>query len=258
MRFKLFLALLFVSTCFFQSCGSSGTQVPKTAQEVYLKAVDLFNEEEFLEARKLFDVIKLQYPASQYADDAQYYLAEINFKMEQFILAAFNYSRLRSIYPSSEYVKPSLYKAAISFYELSPSYERDQEYTHKAIDAFNLFQRLYPSDSLANGADKYISELRNKLAHREYSTAILYTKLYSYHSSLIYFDSVIDDYPDTEYFEPAFYGKIDILIRLRRLDEAEGLIDIYQKRFPGSEFSEKAGSLSGQIETIKLSLPQNN
>lgn len=251
MKFKLFLLGTLVIAFLLESCGSAGTQVPKTALEVFEKGVELYKDEDYIEARKLFDVIKLQYPASQYADDAQFYLAEINYQMEEYILAAFNYSRLRSIYPSSEYVKLSLHKAAISYYNLSPTFDRDQEYTHKAIDAFNLFQRLYPDDSLARGSDKYISELRNKLAEREFSTALLYTKLYSPHSALVYYDAVIDDYPDSEFFEPAFYGKIEVLIELRRLDEAEGLIDIYGKRFPGSEFEEKARSAKKQIDGIK-------
>ncbi|MBM2814285.1 MAG: Beta-barrel assembly machine subunit BamD [Ignavibacteria bacterium] len=218
------------------SCGSTKKDDSGGVETVFKSAMEKFKSKDWLEATKLFDIIKLQYPASQFADDAQYYLAEINYERGEYILAAFNYNSLRRSYPSSEYVRVALFKAAKSYYELSPSFDRDQEYTFKAITIFSEFQSLYPKDSLYPSAVSCISELRDKLGQREYSIAFLYEKLKDPKAAMIYFDVVINDYPDSKFFEDAVFGKIKMLSLLNRYDEAKGLIELYKKNFPSGRF----------------------
>jgi len=228
------------------SCSTTKEREQQTAETVFNKALEQYKKEDWLEASQLFEVIKLQYPASQYSDDAQYYLAEINYKKEEFILAAFNYSMLRKVYPSSEYFKTSLYKNAMCYYELSPAFDRDQEYTVKAIDAFQDFQRLYPEDSLFAKSSKYIDELREKLGHRAFNTAEIYLKLLSLKSALVYLDVVIDEYPDTKYFEPAYYLKITTLVTMKKFDDANSIIDLYKKKFPNGAHITEVSTLVRQ------------
>jgi len=231
------------------SCKSTDKVETRTPDKIFEEAVELFNTQEYLESKKLLDIIRLQYPASQYIDDAQFYLAEIDFKMEKYIYAAFSYNRLRQVYPSSDFAKQSLFNAALSYYMLSPSYNRDQEYTKKSMQAFMEYQFLYPGDSLAEESGKKIDELRSKLAEKEYETARLYIKLSNPRGSLIYFDSVLNDYDDTKFFEPAFAGKIEVLYKLKRFDEATGLIDLYKKQFPNGTNLNVVESIENQINS---------
>lgn len=242
--FPLFIGLLISS---FWGCKSSDSDRPQTAEEMYNAAIILFEDEDWEEANKLFEVIKLQYGATQFADDAQYHLAEINFKKGEFILAAYNYNSLRRTFPTSKFYKVALYKAGLCYYELSPTYDRDQEYTHKAIDIFQDYQRIYNGDSLWTEAGNIIDELRDKLAHREFFTAQLYRKLHSSKSALIYLDVVISDYPDTQYYEKAYYEKIDILAGTFRVDETKILIEKYKKLFPEGDNIQKVLFIEQQI-----------
>jgi outer membrane protein assembly factor BamD len=239
--------ILSVLSVVLTSCGI--TQVPEgaNAQETYEFAMEQFNDGDYLAAQLGFDKIKLQYPASIYADDAQYYLADINFSESKYILAAFNYSTLRRVYPQSEYAQKALFKTALSYYELSPSYDRDQEYTLKAIKTFSEFQAAYPNDSLYDEASKYIKELRNKLAYRELFTAELYRKIRSSRSALVYYQSVIDEYKDTDYFEDAIVGKIETLNYLGRNSETQKEIKFYKSQFP-------KGKLIGKVQEIESNI----
>lgn len=205
-------------------------------------------DKDWLEAEKLFDLIRLQYPSSQYADDAQYYLGELHYRKGEYIIASFNFDMVRRSYPMSEYGKLSRFRAAMCYYELSPPFDRDQDYTKKAIQNFAEFQAVYTEDSLYTEAGKKIDELRNKLARREYETAEIYRKLYTNKSALVYYDFVIEDYPDTEYYEPAFVGKIEALATLKKYDELRTVIDAYNSRIPN-------GSLRDRVMTIANSLP---
>lgn len=214
------------------SCGSNKPPESGTAEELYSRAMELFGKEKYLDAVSHFEIIKLQYPASLYADDAQFHIAEINYRRKEYIMAAFNFSLLRRIYPGSPHVKEALMKNAMCFYELSPTYDRDQDYTMKAIETFQEFQYLYPEDSLYSEATNKIIELRNKLAYREFFTAQLYTKMDSPLSAMIYYETVINKFSDTAYFEPAFFGKIEMLVWMKRNEEAASMIGAYRKTFP--------------------------
>ncbi len=218
------------------SCSSTDSSRPRTAEEMYEKAMKLFEDEDWQEANQLFEVIKLQYAASQYADDAQFHIAEINFNKGEYILAAYNYNSLRRTYPTSKYYKTALFKAGLCYYELSPPYDRDQEYTVKAIETFQDYQMLYDGDSLSKKAGEYIDELRDKLAHRAFFTAKLYLKLHSPKSALIYFDIVIEEYPDTQYYETAHYEKIKILATTYRAEQLNLAIKKYKALFPNGKY----------------------
>lgn len=241
--FSICIAIFSLISCKSPEVTRGGT----SAEDIFNKAMAYYKDEDYYEAQKYFDILKLQYPASIYTDDAQFYLAEINFKKGEFVLAAYNYNYLRRAYPHSEFFKEAMFKTALSYYELSPTYDRDQEYTYKAIQAFAEFQAFFPQDSLSKIANERIVELRDKLGHREYFTAELYRKLYSPKSALVYYDSVIEDFPDTKYFELAYVGKIEVLYELFRYDEALGIIKIFKQLFPKSSNLSKINSIESAI-----------
>lgn len=230
------LILLFSFVVLLAACSSSRSNiVPRTVDDIYTLGVEEFKRNNFVAAQKLFDIIKLQYPASKYADDAQYYLAEINFGKNEYILAAYNYNQLRRTFPNSEYAKQAAYKAALSNLKMSPKQDRDQDYSKQAIRAFAEFQSLYPKDSLAVEAGKRIRELRNKLAEHDFRTAELYIKLYAPRAALTYFDLVISGYSDSDFYEPAYAGKIKMQVRLKKIVEAKESVRIYRQLFPNGE-----------------------
>ncbi len=235
-RNKILSLVLFVTiVVLIASCASNKGPETRPVDEIYKDAVKLYEDEDYLDARTLLELIKLQYPASQFADDAQFLLAEIHYKRDEFIMAAFHYNLLRRIYPGSEYGKICLFKAAMSHFNMSPTFDRDQDYTRKAIDAFQEFHYMYPSDSLFKESSDRIMDLRNKLAYREYFTANLYIKMESPNSSIIYFDAVINKYNDTKYYELAFVGKIDAYLIMKRYDKVRDMIYLYKSNFPKGE-----------------------
>lgn len=229
-------ALIILAVIYLIGCKSSKDASLNNPDAIFNEAMELYNDEDYLDAEQKFDVFKLQYPASDKADDAQFYLAKIKFFTKEYILSAFNFNRLRSIYPGSEFVKESLYMEGECYFKESPNYERDQDYTKKAISAFQEYQYLYPeADSLYKMASERINELRNKLAHKDYAIAVLYTKLDDPRAAVIYFDSVIRNFDDTEYFEPAVFGKIESLHTMKKREELKNVIRYYKNKFPDGE-----------------------
>ena len=244
-------SLLFISLILFAlACGKKEGEKIKNPETVYNEAMEYFNDEDYFKAKQKFDVIKLQYPASEYAEYAQYYLGECEYYEGNYIIAAFNYNNLRRIYPSTKFAKESMFKGAKCYYKLSPSFERDQEYTTKAIESLQEFQYVYPNDSLSKEAGELITELRNKLGHKQYKIAEIYMKLDAPRSAVIYFDEVINNYDDTKYFEDAFYGKISALDYMKKYEEAKGIIDIYLRRFPKGKYQKQVNEIKSKIKNL--------
>jgi outer membrane protein assembly factor BamD len=144
-------------------------------------------------------------------------------------MAAFNYNQLRRSYPSSEYVRESMYKAAVCYDKISLPADRDQENTRKAIMAYTDFQSMYMRDSLGLEATKRIRDLRDRLAERFWQAAEHYIRTYARRAALVQYDAIIDEYPDSKWLEPALVQKIDILLQLTRTDEARTAIAAYRR-----------------------------
>ncbi len=239
---------IFLLSLLIISCSSKGTPDMMGVEDYYRIASDYFAKEDWIEAQRYFDLIKLQYPASAYSDDAQYYLAEINFKRGEYILSAFNYTLLRKNYPSSSFNKEALFKTGLCYYELSPKYDRDQEYTIKAIQTFAEYQTFYAGDSLSYLANQKIQELRDKLAEREYATAVLYRKLSSPLAASIYYDVVINEYQDTKFYEEAIIGNIEVHIEMKKNIQILYLIELYRRSFPNGKYLSYIDNIANEYE----------
>ena len=241
---NIFCILLLL--CVAVACKTGSKFEPQNAEEAFNEGFRLFERKKFNDAMSYFDMIKLQYPASGVADKAQYYIAEIHFARKEFVLASFNYNRVRTVFPGSEFAKSSLFKAGYSQYMLAPDFHKDQEHTRRAIRTLQEFQYFYSdkTDSLYTKADKIILELRNTLGRKEYEIARLYQRLESPRAALIYYEFVIKDFDDTQFLEPAWFGKIEMLYRLRRVEDAENAVSAYNKLFPDGKYKQQMEELA--------------
>ncbi len=245
--FRSLLAIL--SLVILSACSSSDSaRGPRTVDDVWAEAKKAYDNGEWLDAQSKLDVIKLQYPASQYADDAQFYLAEITFERGEFIMAAFNYSMVRKAYPQSEFVRQAMYKTGVCYDKISLPADRDQENTRKAIQAYSDFQAMFLGDSLALEATRRIRDLRDRLAERNWLIAEHYLNTQVRRAALIHLDAIIDEFPDSKWLEPAIVTKLEILYAQERNDDARALIATYRRLV-------KEPQRSADVDAIERRLP---
>ncbi len=238
MTTRLLPLILLVAVSALSGCGNSSTAVQsKPTKERFDEAMAELADEDYERAAQLFDIIVTQDPAGDLADDAQFYLGEAHFLDENYRLAMFNYRRLLNSFPSSPFYKRAMFRSAESALKLSPQFERDQTDTDNAIKQFRVFIDLYPADSLSGVAREHVASLRNKLAQKEMAVATQYVKLQEYKSALVYFQKVIDLYPDTDSHRPAINGKVDMLNRLGRSAEAAEEVQKFRDANPGTSLN---------------------
>jgi outer membrane protein assembly factor BamD len=229
-------------------CGSSSDFSDLTADERLSNAIKLYEDEDFEDAGTEFEALLLQYPGNSIVDDAQYYLGMCKFQREEFILSAFEFSKLIKNMPASEFVADAQFMLAESYYELSPDFTLDQNYTKKAIEEYQAFVDFFPLNQRVAEAERKISELNDKLGRKEYSIAVIYEKMEYYTASLKYYDAVVEIYHDTQYAPMALYRKIKLLMDREREDEALKEMRKFVRMYPEDKNFKEVDDLKNSLE----------
>jgi outer membrane protein assembly factor BamD len=215
-------------------------------------AKKMFNNRDFFDAKTQFKILTLNNPGIHFIDEAQFYLAESHFNLKEYIIAIDEYSRLIRLYPKSQWVDDAQFKIALSDFKLSPKPSLDQTYTMQAVENFQRFLEDFPNSDLVPEAEKMLRISRTKLAKKEYKAGELYRKLHDYYAALVYFDSVLEKYYDTQFAHPALYWKGESLYKLNRKSEAYEAFRKLIEKYPKSKYKTKALSRMKEIDTLNV------
>lgn len=225
------IIFLFIITIFW-NCSSSVDTSSLSAEEHLAYAKNLMLDENYDDAIREFQSILLQYTGSVVNDDAQYFLAYTYFKKGQYLLAAYEFSKLIRDIPASEFIQDSQFMLGECYYQLSPNYQLEQSYTKKAIEEFQAFIEFFPTHPKVPEAEEKIKELYIKFAEKEYNSARIYEKMEYYNAAIDYYKSVSDTYHDTKFAPLAQYKYISLLLLKNRNDEALRSIAEFIKKYP--------------------------
>ncbi|MDP3831709.1 MAG: outer membrane protein assembly factor BamD, partial [Ignavibacteriaceae bacterium] len=96
------ILIVLISGIIFYGCSASVDTSNMTAEQRLQYAISLFNDETYDVAIPELESILLQFPGSEVVDDAQFYLAKTRLNRKEYIMAAFEFSRLIKSMPASE------------------------------------------------------------------------------------------------------------------------------------------------------------
>ncbi len=242
--------LLSGGVLFLSSCSSSKNALENIdAEDRFALGKQEFDEGDYLDAIRDFQIVTIQFQGSALADDAQYYLAESYYERHEYILAASEYETLIRRMRSSELVPLAQYKRAMCYYKLSPRPALDQQYTKKAIDSFQEFIEYNPTHQFAPDGEARIQELNNKLALKMYNTARLYVRMDRHKSAQFYFEHLLERYHDSDWADDAHIGLVEVLIARKRYPEANEMVERFFIRFPDSPLMIRAENLRNDVNS---------
>ncbi len=132
---------------------------PVKAQAEYQRAFKLLKESRYGQALTAFKKFLKDFPDSDYSDNAQYWLGETNYVMQQYELAINEYQALLNTYPDSQKVSHALLKIGYSYAELGNSGDAEK--------TLNEVKKQYPGTTAARLADE---RLRKLLSSKESNT----------------------------------------------------------------------------------------
>ncbi len=251
-------ALIFV----IWGCGSSTDELTKTptpqgsAEQLFAEGKADYAKQDYEEAIRVFDQVRIQAPASPMAAEATYLEGMSRFNQEMYAGSAQDFRAVRRSYPSSPYAARAQYMVGESYFQISPQPLLDQSYSILALTEFENFLHDYPNASvtLADSAQKRIVDIRDKLAEKYFLAAKLYEKLDAPKSAIIYYQRVLDNFYDTPPATESQLRIAEIDLDLKKYDDArKALANFDTKYLQLASPSERKRAL--ELHS-KLSVPQ--
>jgi outer membrane protein assembly factor BamD len=192
-----------------------------------------YKAEKYVDASEGLDYFTLNFSGSAYVDSAQYLLGMCHYNLKEYLLAADSFEELYRRFPRSKLVPDAMFKVGESYYKLSPKYQLDQSYTEKAIDNLQGFIDYYPNyTERVQEAQTLISICRDKLAHKEYASGVIYLKMKDYSSAVIYFRLVIEMFYDTDWAAFSIYQMGVSYARDKQPEEAASAFRVFLAKYP--------------------------
>lgn len=197
----LFLGIFLITGCNkHQKLLKSGDNEAK-----YAAAIDYFEKEDYYRALQLFKPLNNFYRGTQKSEKIQYYMAYCYYKQKDYLLASYYFKKFSQNYPRSEYTEEAVFLSAYCYYLDSPKPSLDQTNTLQAINELQLFIELYPESDRVEEAYTLIDEMHYKLQTKKFNIAKLYYKMQQYQAAITSFESLLKEYPDTDYKEDILY-----------------------------------------------------
>lgn len=235
-------------------CGPKERFDP-TPEGEFQAAYQQYEKKKYNSAIESFKQLIYKYPGSDLVEQSRFYLADSYFRNYDYLLAANEFELLNREFPQGRFADVALFKAGLSYAEMSKRPERDQTETNKGLEILQTLLAKYPNTQYADTVRTHIIQLEDKLARKEFSTAMFYFKRKQYDSSIIYLKGVLSSYTESTVLPAALYHLYLASDRMGYPDDAEDARRWLCKDYPDSEYAEEL--CGGSDEAISGSSLQN-
>src|SRR5690606_14731305 len=148
---------------------ATGAALDRLDQEgLFQYGMERLRNEDWSEAISAFERFTFTFPQDPRLPEARFRLGQAYQGRGEWVTAAVEFNRLAGDFPAGPWADDARFEVCRSYYELSPSPPRDQEYTVSAIDHCRSLISYYPDSEFVPRAQEMIQELVNKLAEKEF------------------------------------------------------------------------------------------
>lgn len=232
----------------------------ETYEENYQKALQLYNNQLYISAARLFEEL---YPLSlgtPRADTVLFLFADCYYNNQDYEMAAFHFKEYASRYPTSIRAEEAHYKAILALSNTSPEYSLDQTETYYVIEEIKLFIRTYPASSHMEECNELLDRMRNKLARKEFEILSLYYNTENYKSAQIIARNFFKDYSYSDYCDDAYailvknnYEYARHSVESKKVERYTECVEAYQNmkiNCPTSDLLKEAGKYAEEAQNI--------
>jgi outer membrane protein assembly factor BamD len=180
------------------------TNVSEADVDLAMRAQERLDADDYVEAAKLFQQLKDQYPQSKYSLLAELRLGDSYYLSGKYELAYAAYDSFINRHPINDAVPYAIYQKGMCWYQRVNGVDRDQTPTLSAIREFTYLVEVYPESQYSSMAHARMAEARNILAGHEFYVGEYYFKRKDYAAAMRRFRGLIQAYPDSGYHPRAF------------------------------------------------------
>lgn len=222
---------------------------PLDCRKKFHDALEAYNKGKHARVQEILAAIKFDCSGHEVMDSIIYYLGRSYLALNQPLEAQVEFKSLKRDYPRSPFYDAAAFYVGYCSWEASLAFNRDQSETREAIEYLRDYINTYQGDGpYLDSARKYLQKSREKLARKEFKTGELYEKLNEYEAAVIYFQSVIDKFPETDYADEARLRAARNMLRLHRDQEARRLLESLIRQSTHQELVQKARQLKKELD----------
>ncbi len=222
-------------------CSSSSPYDGLDADQLYEIGLNEYEEGEFGNAVKAMDRLLISFGTSDHIVAARLLLAHAYYAKGDYLTARAEYIRFMDRYAGHADAPKASLGVCRSLVALSPEPQRDQGYTLDAISICRNVVIDHAGTQEAATAATLANEMRMKMAEKAYMNADFYFRRGMYDSAIIYYESLAELYPETEWAPKALLGVYQANIAIGYDDIAD---EARQKLLADYPDSEAARSIS--------------
>ncbi|HON20130.1 MAG TPA: outer membrane protein assembly factor BamD [Bacteroidales bacterium] len=230
----------------------------KTKEEKFEAAKMYYSKGSYLTASQLLEEIYPLYLGTEKGDSILFLFASSYYRNADYLIAAFYFNDFLRKYPQSPRAEDAAFYRAKAYYLNSPDYNLDQTDTYLAKENLEMFANYYPKGEHIEEVNVMLDSVRNKLALKDFSIAMMYYRTKNYKSAQIAFQNLMKDYADSKYVEEALFimmkNNYEYAIKsveAKKLERFQMVIDVKNKlkaKYPTSPYLAEAEKISNEVE----------
>jgi len=192
----------------------------RSDQELLRSAEANLQSRRYDQARKDAQQLLNQYPESDLQASARLATGRAFYMEKKYDEAKAEFQRFIELYPQNERVDEAHYYMAMSYFRQVDTADRDQTFTKKALEEFNIILTQMPDSQFAGDAREKRQICRRKLAENELYVGKFYFDRGQYNAAAGRFIALLTEYQDTGVDDQALYYLGESLWRLEQRDAA--------------------------------------
>lgn len=212
-------------------------------QQLYDEALANINAGKTSEALRKFKAVQDQSPLSDYARKALVMQTYIQYSSRKYEAAVTSGQRYLDLYPNSEDAAYVQFLVGQSYSKQIVNVTQDQSFAESTIAAMQTLIDKYPDSEYVPQARAQIRYARDQLAGKDMQIGRYYLERKDYLAAISRFDSVVDDYSDTNQIEEALYRLVEAYYAMGIVSEAQNAAWVLGRNYPDSKWYDRAYSL---------------
>lgn len=218
------------------------------------KADEFYSKKKYKNAQLLYEELFPSVKGTEKFEDLYYKWAYCFYYQKLYKDAENLFKGFLEVFPNSPRAEEVDYVRAYCYFKQSPKIELEQVNTLKSMNMMQIFINTHPGSSRIKDATAIIDEGRAKLELKEARSAQLYYNLNQFRSSGLSFNSLLNNYPESQRADEYKLMVVKSFYKFAKLSVPEKQIERFEKvtteyldfadRFPESKLLKEAEGYS--------------
>lgn len=214
---------------------------PLQGPDLYRAAMAEYDAERWQNAINAFERLSRELPARDTLLARVYYmLGMAHSQQEEHLLAAQSFQRIMETFPNDTLADDGLLQAGRAYGEMWRKPSLDKEYGETALSTLQTLLAVYPNSDVRAEAEREVRNVMEQLARKDYENGVYYIRLGALESAIIFFEDVVERYPETDMARQARLRMLEVYRRRGWAPEIREMCEILRTTYPADPEAREA------------------